>query len=77
MSEPARWRVYLRDAIIDPAIGRDLLLLEMIRKPALLRQVFAIALGHPGEIISLNKIAGDLLEAGALETIAHYFAILK
>jgi predicted AAA+ superfamily ATPase len=71
-----RWRVYLNESIVSPAIGRDLLLLETIRKPALLRQVFAICIGHPGEIVSIQKIAGSLLEAGSFETIAHYLAML-
>jgi len=72
-----RWRVYMREAVIDAAIARDLLMLETIRKPALLRQVFAVCLGHPAEIISLNKIAGILRESGALETIAHYLTLLS
>lgn len=71
-----RWRVYMREAIIDAAIGRDLLMVENIRKPALLRQTFAICIGHPGEIVSLNKIAGSLTEAGSLDTIAHYLNLL-
>jgi hypothetical protein len=74
--EPVRWQAYVRDAIIDPAIGRDLLALEQVRKPALLRQVFAIAAGHPAEVLSLDKIVGMLGEKGALETIAHYLALL-
>ena len=42
-----RWRAYVRDAIIEPAIGRDVLALGAVRRPALLRQVFAIAAGSP------------------------------
>lgn len=76
-NEPARWQNYLRDAIVEPAIGRDLLALEQVRKPALLRQIFAIAVGHPSEILSLDKIAGRLAEKGALETIAHYLDLLN
>jgi hypothetical protein len=45
MSDEARWRAYVRDAIIDPAIGRDVLALGQVRRPALLRQVFAVAAG--------------------------------
>ena len=33
--DAARWRVYVRDSIIEPAIGRDILLMEPVRKPAL------------------------------------------
>ena len=45
-NDPARWQAYVRDAIIEPAIGRDILHLEKVRKPALLRQVFAVAAAH-------------------------------
>ncbi len=76
-NEPIRWRSYLRDAIIEPAIGRDILSLEKVRKPALLRQVFALAASHPAEILSLDKMAGVLAEKGALETIAHYLELLS
>jgi predicted AAA+ superfamily ATPase len=75
--EPERWRAYLRDAIIEPAIGRDLLHLEVVRRPALLRQLFALAVTHPAEILSLDKIAGALAGKGALDTIAHYLGLLQ
>ena len=75
--EPERWRAYLRDAIVEPAIGRDLMALEAVRKPALLRQVVALACGHPAEIWSLDKISGSLTDRGALETIAHYLDLLR
>jgi predicted AAA+ superfamily ATPase len=76
-SDLPRWRAYVRDGIIDPAVGRDLLALEAIRKPALLRQVFAVCIGHPSEIVSLQKMAGLLAEAGTVQTIAHYLDLLR
>jgi hypothetical protein len=72
----ARWREYILHAIIDPALNRDLLLLEQIQKPALLRQINSIAGAQPGEIISLQKLAAQLLEKGAPATIAHYLSLL-
>ncbi|MHB9038444.1 MAG: ATP-binding protein [Armatimonadota bacterium] len=77
LSDVPRWKAYLRDSIIDPAVGRDLMMLESIRKPALLRQVFAVCTGHPSEIMSLAKIAGSITDAGTLETIAHYLSLLE
>ena len=74
--DAARWRAYLRDSIIEPAIGRDILMMEQVRKPALLRQLFLLCLGHPAEIISLQKLAGELHTAGALETVGHYLEVL-
>jgi len=77
IGDPARWRAYVRDAIIEPAIGRDLLALGAIRRPALLRQVFAVAAGFPAQIVSLQKLQGQLQDKGALETVAHYLALLQ
>ena len=73
----ARWRAYVRDAIIGPAIGRDVLALGVVRRPALLRQVFAIAAALPAQIVSLQKMLGQLQDRGALETVAHYLALLQ
>jgi hypothetical protein len=73
----ARWAAYVRDAIVEPAIGRDLLALGPVRKPALLRQVFGVCVASPAHVISLQKIQGQLQERGALETIAHYLALLE
>ncbi len=74
---PARWRAYLRDAIIEPAIGRDVLAQGAVRRPALLRQVFAVAVGSPARIVSLQKIQGQLQDKGALETVEHYLQLLQ
>jgi predicted AAA+ superfamily ATPase len=76
-SDPVRWRAYLRDAIIEPAIGRDVLALATVRRPGLLRQVFAVAVGSPARIVSLQKLQGQLQDKGALETVAHYLALLQ
>jgi predicted AAA+ superfamily ATPase len=73
----ARWAAYVRDAILEPAIGRDLLALGPVRKPALLRQVFGAAVASPARVVSLAKIQGQLQDPGALETIAHYLALLE
>lgn len=75
--DEARWRAYVRDAIIEPAIGRDVLALGTVRRPALLRQVFMVAVGSPAQIVSLQKIQGQLQSAGALETVAHYLTLLQ
>jgi len=72
-----RWSAYVRDAILEPAIGRDILALASVRRPALLRQVFGVAASSPAQIVSLQKIQGQLQDAGALETVAHYLALLE
>jgi len=76
-SDFPRWRAYVRDAVIEPAIGRDVLALGAVRRPALLRQVFAVAAGSPAQIMSLQKLQGQLQDSGALETVAHYLGLLQ
>lgn len=76
-NEPNRWKAYVRDSIIEPAIGRDILALNAIRRPALLRQIFAITATIPAQIFSLQKLQGQLQDSGALATIAHYLELLE
>lgn len=75
--DPVCWSAYVRDAILEPAIGRDILALAAVRKPALLRQVFGVCASSPAQVVSLQKIQGQLQDAGALETVAHYLALLE
>lgn len=75
--EPERFRVYLRESIVEPAIGRDILALEAVRRPALLRQVFGLCVVSPAQVLSLQKLQGLLADRGALETIAHYLQLLE
>lgn len=77
LGDPPRWQAYLREGIIEPAIGRDIGALEAVRKPAHLRQVLALAAGHAAEIVSLQKMRGQLTDPGALETVAHYLRVLE
>ena len=74
--EPERYRAYLRESIVEPAIGRDILALEAVRRPALLRQVFALCVASPAQVLSLQKLQGQVADRGALETIAHYLQLL-
>ncbi|HYV49659.1 MAG TPA: AAA family ATPase [Myxococcaceae bacterium] len=76
-NDVSRWTAYVRDAIVEPAIGRDILALAPIRKPALLRQVFGVAVSSPSQIVALQKIQGQLQDAGALETIAHHLSLME
>lgn len=72
-----RWAAYVRDAIVQPAIGRDIFALASVRRPALLKQIFAVAASSPAQIISLQKLQGQLQDRGALETILHYLQLLE
>ena len=72
-----RWGAYIRDSIVEPAIGRDILQLHPVDSPALLRQVFRVCVGHPAQIVSLNKLQGMLQDSGALATLQSYLELLS
>jgi len=73
---PVRWARYIRDSVIETVIGKDVLLMSPVQKPALLRQVFGIACAHPAEILSYQKMLGQLADAGNATTVAHHLHLL-
>ncbi|MBI5527792.1 MAG: ATP-binding protein [Deltaproteobacteria bacterium] len=74
--DEVRWQQYVRDALIEPVLGRDILLMNPIEKPALLRQVFHLACAHPAEILAFAKMVGQLQDAGNATTVASYLDLL-
>lgn len=75
LEDVERWGEYIRDSIIEPAIGRDILQLHPINNPALFRQTFYLATQIPAQVISLNKLQGQLQDQGAIATIQHYLQL--
>jgi predicted AAA+ superfamily ATPase len=73
--EPA-WGAYIRDSLIETVLGRDVLQLQTVAKPALLRHLFLFAASAPAQIISYNKMLGQLVDAGNTTTLAHYLRLL-
>lgn len=71
-----RWARYIRDSLIETTIARDVLLLTRVDKPALLRRVFELACRYSGQILSYNKMLGQLQDAGNTTTLAHYLELL-
>jgi predicted AAA+ superfamily ATPase len=75
--DDAAFRAYVRDALVEPAIARDVLAMQTVTKPALLRQLFALSGLHAGQILSYTKMLGQLQDAGNTTTIAHYLRLLE
>ena len=71
-----RWKKYVVDALIEPSISRDILSLTRVDKPALLRRLFEFGCRYSTQILSYNKILGQLAEAGNTTTMAHYLNLL-
>lgn len=76
VDDPPRWAAYIRDALVETTLSRDVLLLTRVDKPALLRQVFRLACDYSGQVLSYQKMLGRLQDAGNTTTLAHYLELL-
>lgn len=76
VAEPERWRRYILDALVETTIARDVLLLTRVDKPALLRHLFELGCRYSGQVLSYNKMLGQLHDAGNTTTLAHYLKVL-
>ena len=76
ISNEIRWRRYIKDSIIAPAIAKDILMTKVIYKPELMKQLFEIGCTYSSEEISLTKILGQLQDAGNVTTLANYLTTL-
>jgi uncharacterized protein len=67
----------MRDSVVEPIISRDILMLREIAKPALFRQTFELAMRHPAQEISYQKILGQLQDRGNATTVKSYLETLE
>ena len=71
-----RWARYMGTSIVEPTISQDVLMMEEVRKPALLRSLFMLGAGYSAQELSFTKILGQLQDAGNTVTLAHYLDLL-
>ncbi|MCF6358622.1 MAG: ATP-binding protein [Draconibacterium sp.] len=71
-----RWKDYILNSLIETTVSKDILLIERINKPALLRNLFELGCSFSGQILSYTKILGQLHDAGNTTTLSHYLKLL-
>lgn len=77
VDDQERWSRYIIDSLIETTLSRDILLLTRVDKPALLRRLFQLACDYSGQIVSYQKMLGQLHDAGNTTTLAHYLQLLE
>lgn len=77
INDEKRWRKYVKDALVAPAIEKDVILTSNIYKPSLMKQTFELGCSYSSELLSLTKMTGQLQDAGNATTVANYLGILK
>jgi predicted AAA+ superfamily ATPase len=76
IADETRWRRYLLDSLVETMLARDILLMARVDKPALLRSLFCLGCEYSGQILSYQKMAGQLQDAGNTTTLAGYLDLL-
>ena len=74
--EQRRWRAYVTDAVVEPNIERDILAMQRVDKPVLLKRLFELGAEYSGQILAYNKMLGLLQDAGNTTTLARYLDLL-
>jgi predicted AAA+ superfamily ATPase len=77
VNDKKRWSNYIKDALIETTISRDILLMTRVDKPALLRRLFELGCSYSGQVLSYQKMLGQLQDAGNTTTLAHYLNLLE
>lgn len=77
INDEQRLRQFMRDAVVEPIIAKDILALRQISNMSLFRQSFEIALSYPAREISYQKLLGQLQDKGNIATIKSYLSILE
>lgn len=71
------WKRYMARSIVAPAIDRDLLAMTRVDKPALLKRLADAARHYSGQVVSYNRLLGQLQDAGNTTTLARYLDLLS
>ena len=77
IAEQGRWRAFIAEALVEPNIERDILAMQRVDKPALLKRLFELCTEYSGQILSYNKMLGQLQDAGNTTTLARYLDLLS
>src|ERR1700722_8326376 len=77
INDEDRWKAYVQQSLIETSISKDILMLTRIDKPALMKRLFELGCSYSGQILSYNKMIGQLLDAGNTTTLSHYLDLLN
>ena len=76
IGRPERWRRFLRGAIMNPSVERDLLGMERVDQPALLTRLFRLCVRNSGRIVPYRQMLADLRDGGHTGTLSRYLNLL-
>lgn len=76
ITDEKRWKSYVRESLIETCINKDILMMTRVDKPALMRRLFEVGCLYSSQILSFNKILGQLQDAKNTVTLSQYLKLL-
>lgn len=76
IGDETRWRDYVRNAVIETTVSRDVIHMVRVDKPAVLRRLLYLGCEYSSRELSLRKMLGELDDVGNATTLAHYLDLL-
>lgn len=77
IAEEERWRAYVMGALVNTSIERDVLALQRVDKPILMKRLFELGAAYSGRELAYNKMLGQLQDAGNTTTLARYLDLMS
>ncbi|MBI1860386.1 MAG: ATP-binding protein [Deltaproteobacteria bacterium] len=77
LNKRAEWINYLKNSIINPVLGKDILSIARVKSPALFRQCFQLACSYAAQEISYTKLLGQLQSKGNTDLVKHYLELFE
>lgn len=77
IEEEKRWKDYISNSLVETCISKDIIMLTRIEKPALMKRLYELGCLYSGQILSFNKMLGQLTDVGNTTTLSHYLELLS
>lgn len=77
IKDSKRWSEYLTGSIVETVLMKDILAQSRIQSPALFRQAFYILINSPAQVLSYNKILGQLQDRGNIDLVKYYIDLFE
>lgn len=72
-----RWQQYMRSSIVETVISKDILMQAQVKSPGLFRQCFYLLTSLPGQVVSYNKLLGQLQDKGNIDLVKYYMDLFE
>lgn len=77
LRDPIRWRQYVKTALVEPVLQRNVLGITRVGMLTPLRQVFQLGVRKSGQILSYDEMLCQLQDASNTSTLAFYLELLS